>query len=73
MVIFILGLFYLLGFVDDRPVRLRGACKYPDSVRASFSIVICNTEDVCRDGKSNYMEGLMLLTLYLVISLACKS
>jgi hypothetical protein len=25
-----------------------------------------------RDGKANYMEGLMLLTLYLVIALACK-
>jgi len=25
-----------------------------------------------RDGKSNYMEGLMLFTLYLVIALACK-
>ena len=24
-----------------------------------------------RDGKSNYMEGLMLITLYLVIALAC--
>lgn len=27
----------------------------------------------CRDGKSNYMEGLMLVTLYLVIALACES
>jgi hypothetical protein len=25
-----------------------------------------------RDGKSNYMEGLMLLTLYVVIALACE-
>jgi hypothetical protein len=25
-----------------------------------------------RDGKSNYMEGLMLITLYFVIALACK-
>lgn len=25
-----------------------------------------------RDGKSNYMEGLMLVSLYFVISLACK-
>ncbi|KAF8274868.1 Sodium/calcium exchanger protein-domain-containing protein [Lactarius quietus] len=25
----------------------------------------------CRDGKSNYMEGLMLITLYFVIALAC--
>ena len=24
-----------------------------------------------RDGKSNYMEGLMLITLYFVIALAC--
>ena len=24
-----------------------------------------------RDGKSNYMEGLMLITLYLVIAMAC--
>lgn len=27
----------------------------------------------CRDGKSNYMEGLLLVTLYLVIALACES
>lgn len=26
-----------------------------------------------QDGKSNYMEGLMLITLYLVIALACTS
>lgn len=26
-----------------------------------------------RDGRSNYMEGLMLLTLYLVIAIACES
>ena len=26
-----------------------------------------------RDGKSNYMEGLMLITLYLVIALSCAS
>jgi hypothetical protein len=25
-----------------------------------------------RDGKSNYMEGIMLITLYFVIALACK-
>lgn len=31
------------------------------------------TDDDDRDGKSNYMEGLMLLTLYLVIALACTS
>ena len=24
-----------------------------------------------QDGKSNYMEGLMLITLYLVVALAC--
>ena len=63
---------YLLDFVDDRPLRLSGACKHADSVSASFSIVILNNKDVYRDGKSNYMEGLMLVTLYLVISLACK-
>jgi Ca2+/H+ antiporter len=39
--------------------------------RGSFLLV--KTQLACfRDGKANYLEGLMLLTLYLVIALACK-
>jgi Ca2+/H+ antiporter len=26
----------------------------------------------CRDGKSNYLEGLMLIALYIVLGLACE-
>jgi Ca2+:H+ antiporter len=35
------------------------------------SVFLTNT--LIQDGKSNYMEGLMLVALYLVIALACES
>jgi hypothetical protein len=41
-------------------------------LRAGFTVYVSHTFRY-RDGKSNYMEGLMLVTLYLVIALACAS
>ena len=35
-----------------------------------MSVLLVNL--LIMDGKSNYMEGLMLLTLYIVIALSCE-
>ena len=35
------------------------------------SVLLVNL--LVQDGKSNYMEGLMLITLYIVIAIACES
>lgn len=40
-----------------------------ETVSLFVAVFLVNT--LIQDGKSNYMEGLMLLTLYLVIALAC--
>lgn len=36
------------------------------------NILLAHTPYMSRDGKSNYMEGLMLITLYFVVTLASK-
>lgn len=37
----------------------------------SFFVSVLLVNLLIQDGKSNYMEGVMLMTLYLVIALAC--
>lgn len=42
-----------------------------ETVAFFVSVLLVNL--LIQDGKSNYMEGVMLMTLYLVIALACTS
>jgi calcium/proton exchanger cax len=44
---------------------------FNDFETVSFFVSVLLVNMLIQDGKSNYMEGVMLLALYFVIALAC--
>ncbi|KAF9513028.1 hypothetical protein BS47DRAFT_1329887 [Hydnum rufescens UP504] len=63
---FVVPLLVIVGWIIDRDLTLFFA-NFETTV-LSVSVLLVNL--LIQDGKSNYMEGLMLITLYIVIALA---
>ncbi|KAF7322319.1 Vacuolar calcium ion transporter [Mycena chlorophos] len=63
---FVIPLLVIIGWATDHGMSLYFANF--ETVTLFVSVFLVNT--LIQDGKSNYMEGLMLLTLYFVIALA---
>jgi len=63
---FVVPLLVIIGWITGHDLSLYFANF--ETVVLFVSVLLTNT--LIQDGKSNYMEGVMLLTLYLVISLA---
>ncbi len=53
--------------------RVEGNANARIAQTVSYFVSVLLVNLLIQDGKSNYMEGLMLITLYLVIALACTS
>ncbi|KAI0780581.1 calcium/proton exchanger [Trametes elegans] len=66
---FVVPLLVIVGWVTHHDLTLFFADF--ETIVLFVSVLLVNF--LIQDGKSNYMEGLMLVTLYLVIALACKS
>ncbi|KAF8623488.1 hypothetical protein AX15_006271 [Amanita polypyramis BW_CC] len=64
--IFVVPLLVIIGWITNHDLTLFFANF--ETIVFFVSIFLVNT--LIQDGKSNYMEGLMLITLYLVIALA---
>ncbi|KAF8637417.1 hypothetical protein AX17_002912 [Amanita inopinata Kibby_2008] len=63
---FVVPLLVIIGWITDHDMTLFFANF--ETIAFFVSVFLVNT--LIQDGKSNYMEGLMLVTLYLVIALA---
>jgi len=63
---FVIPLLVVVGWITGHNLTLYFSSF--ETVVLFVSVLLTNT--LIQDGKSNYMEGVMLLTLYLVISLA---
>ncbi|KAI0782213.1 calcium/proton exchanger [Abortiporus biennis] len=66
---FVVPLLVIIGWITHHDLTLFFADF--ETIVLFVSVLLVNF--LVQDGKSNYMEGLMLITLYLVIALACKS
>ena len=60
-------LLVIIGWITDHDLTLFFADF--ETIVLFVSVLLVNL--LIQDGKSNYMEGLMLITLYFVIALAC--
>jgi len=56
----------VIGWISGHELTLF----FDDFETVAFFVSVLLVNLVLQDGKSNYMEGLMLITLYLVIALA---
>ncbi|KIL69933.1 hypothetical protein M378DRAFT_68739 [Amanita muscaria Koide BX008] len=65
---FVVPLLVVVGWITHHDLTLQ--FEDFDTIVFFVSVFLVNT--LIQDGKSNYMEGLMLIILYLVIALACK-
>nr|AVR29899.1 putative calcium-hydrogen exchanger 7 [Ganoderma lucidum] len=65
---FVVPLLVIVGWITHHDLTLFFADF--ETIVLFVSVLLVNV--LIQDGKSNYMEGLMLITLYLVIALACK-
>ncbi|KAF8965287.1 Sodium/calcium exchanger protein-domain-containing protein [Flammula alnicola] len=65
---FVVPLLVVVGWISGHELTLFFANF--ETIILFVSVLLVNT--LIQDGKSNYMEGLMLVSLYFVISLACK-
>jgi len=63
---FVIPLLVVIGWISNHELTLFFANF--ETIAFFASVFLVNT--LIQDGKSNYMEGLMLVTLYLVIALA---
>ncbi|KAI0063395.1 Calcium/proton exchanger [Artomyces pyxidatus] len=64
---FVVPLLVTVGWISGHELTL-----YFDNFETvAFFVSVLLVNLLIQDGKSNYMEGLMLITLYLVIALAC--
>jgi Ca2+:H+ antiporter len=63
---FVVPLLVIVGWIADQPLTLH--FHNFETIVLFVSVFLVNL--LIMDGKSNYMEGLMLLTLYLVIAIA---
>ncbi|PPR06427.1 hypothetical protein CVT26_004839 [Gymnopilus dilepis] len=66
---FVVPLLVIVGWISGHELTLYFANF--ETIVLFASVLLVNT--LIQDGKSNYMEGLMLVSLYLVISLACTT
>ncbi|KAG7448245.1 Calcium/proton exchanger [Guyanagaster necrorhizus] len=64
---FVVPLLVIVGWISHHELTLFFANF--ETICFFVSVFLVNT--LIQDGKSNYMEGLMLITLYLVIALSC--
>ncbi|KAG2060067.1 calcium/proton exchanger [Suillus hirtellus] len=65
----VVPLLVIIGWIVDQPLTLH----FHNFETIVFFVSVCLVNLLLMDGKANYLEGLMLLTLYSVIGLACKS
>ncbi|KAJ7578483.1 calcium:hydrogen antiporter [Mycena floridula] len=65
---FVVPLLVIIGWISKHELTLFFANF--ETIVLFVSVFLVNT--LIQDGKSNYMEGLMLVSLYFVIALACK-
>jgi len=63
---FVVPLLVIVGWIAGHELTLF----FANFETAAFFVSVFLTNTLIQDGKSNYMEGLMLITLYLVIALA---
>jgi len=63
---FVVPLLVIVGWLTGHELSLFFA--HFETIVLFVSVILTNT--LIQDGKSNYMEGLMLITLYIVIALA---
>jgi len=63
---FVLPLLVVIGWFSGHELTLF----FEDFETVSFFVSVMLVNLLIQDGKSNYMEGLMLITLYFVIALA---
>ncbi|KAG6335035.1 hypothetical protein ID866_4061, partial [Astraeus odoratus] len=66
--IVIVPLLVIVGWIVGQPLTLH--FKNFETIMLFVSVLLVSL--LLMDGKTNYMEGLMLTTLYLVIAIACK-
>ncbi|KDR73565.1 hypothetical protein GALMADRAFT_619409 [Galerina marginata CBS 339.88] len=66
---FVVPLLVIVGWISGHELTLFFANF--ETIVLFVSVILVNT--LIQDGKSNYMEGLMLVSLYFVISLACTT
>ncbi|KAI0053880.1 calcium/proton exchanger [Auriscalpium vulgare] len=66
---FVVPLLVIIGWISGHELTLF----FDNFETVAFFVSVLLVNLLIQDGKSNYMEGLMLVTLYLVIALACKS
>ncbi|KAF8478517.1 calcium/proton exchanger [Russula ochroleuca] len=64
---FVVPLLVVIGWCSGHELTLF----FDDFETVSFFVSVLLVNLLLQDGKSNYMEGLMLITLYLVIAMAC--
>eukprot|EP00123_Amoebidium_parasiticum_P006605 comp17520_c1_seq1/m.17063 comp17520_c1_seq1/g.17063 ORF comp17520_c1_seq1/g.17063 comp17520_c1_seq1/m.17063 type:complete len:127 (-) comp17520_c1_seq1:276-656(-) len=65
--LFVIPLTTLVGWAIDQPMDLN--FHVFDTVLLLVSVMIVNL--TLTDGKSNYLEGLMLIAVYMIIAVAC--
>lgn len=65
---FVVPLLVIVGWITHHDLTLFFADF--ETIVLFVSVLLVNF--LIQDGKSNYMEGLMLITLYLVVALACE-
>ncbi|EGN95738.1 hypothetical protein SERLA73DRAFT_60702 [Serpula lacrymans var. lacrymans S7.3] len=65
---FVIPLLVVIGWITGHPLTLQFANF--ETIVLSASVLLVTL--LIMDGKSNYMEGLMLIVLYLVIAIACE-
>ena len=65
---FVIPLLVIVGWVTGHDLTLFFANF--ETIVLFVSVLLVNL--LIQDGKSNYMEGLMLVTLYLVVALSCE-
>ncbi|KAL0067078.1 hypothetical protein AAF712_005865 [Marasmius tenuissimus] len=63
---FVVPLLVIIGWISNHELTLF----FANFETITFFVSVFLTNTLIQDGKSNYMEGLMLITLYLVIALA---
>ncbi|KAG8908530.1 hypothetical protein FRB99_005890 [Tulasnella sp. 403] len=64
--VFVIPLLILVGWAIDQPLTLY----FADFETVTLFVTVLLVNLLIQDGKSNYMEGLMLMTLYIVIAIA---
>jgi len=62
----VVPLLVIIGWIVDQPLTLH----FHNFETIVFFVSVCLVNLLLMDGKANYLEGLMLLTLYSVIGLA---